>query len=241
MPPGPPRPSCPALPGAGPHRPRVLTHLPGARIPASARPLARAPRQAHVPPPRAPSLGREGGRARLPGKGESEGGSRGRSGAGRAGRDAEGRAGLRLLQPPLGSRAAGGGTRDPAGRRRARLGPRTNPGAPRPPEQQPRRQPPPPGRPEPQRRAAPRGRTRAAESGVPAPERRRGRRRALGGADLRSLRPAEGEPQGRRRSWRVGVVVPGDGGIKVCKIEGPSSQGLCRCSGGLLGVPSTPP
>lgn len=107
--------------------------------------LLQAPRACHSPCPR-PSAPRRhltlparspsgpGRRARFPGRGESEGGRGGRRGAGRAGRDAEGRAGLRSLQPPLRSRAAGGGIRDPARRRRARRGPRTISGAP-PPEQ----------------------------------------------------------------------------------------------------------
>lgn len=80
------RPDHPHLPG-----PRDLTLLPGAQIPACARPLARAPLQAHVPPPRAPRLGREGGLG-SPEKGRARAAAG--AGEGRAGRGATRRGGL---------------------------------------------------------------------------------------------------------------------------------------------------
>lgn len=185
MPPGPPRPSCPWPRSRAPDPigPGVLTHLPGARIPASARRLARAPLQAHVPPPRAPSLGREGGRA---GSAPRKRGERGRQqGPERGGPGWEGRGGAGWAAlAPAASWEPSRGRRDPrpSWATASATGAPHEPRSPLPaPEQQPSRQPPPPGRPEPQRRAAPRGRTRAAESGVPAPERRRGRRRANAG------------------------------------------------------------
>lgn len=181
MPPCPPRPPAPLSRGPGPTGPRGFNASSRCSDPR----LRQAPQR--VPPSKPTSLRPArsppgpGGRARLPGRGESEGGRRGRRGAGRAGRDAEGRAGLRLLQPPLGSRAAGGGTRDPAGRQRAQLGPPPphEPRCPHPQSSGPAASPRLPAAPSP--RDAPRGRTRAAESGVPAPERRRGRRRANAG------------------------------------------------------------
>lgn len=234
--------TCPSLPGPGPHRSQGFY--------ASSRGSDPRLRQAppRVPPSKptslrpalpARSLPGPGGRARLPGRGESEGGRRGRRGAGRAGRDAEGRAGLRLLQPPLGSRAAAGGTRDLAGQQRAQLpppaSPATHPGAPTlrgaaPPPAPASRL---PRAPETRRAGAP-GQRRA---GSPHPSRGAsgaGQTPGLGGRRPAEPRPAKGKPQGRWPLWRVGVV-PGDRGIKVCKIEGPSSQGLCRCSRCLLG------
>lgn len=153
-------------------RPRHLLALPRSR--ALARPrevsnasprrsdsrLRQAPRACRPPCPR-PSAPRRHlafparsppgpeGRARLPGRGESEGGCGGRRGACQAGKDAEGLAGLSSLQPPLGSGVTGCWTRDPARRRRARRGAGTIPGAP-PPEQP---QPPAPS-PRPPRRLA---------------------------------------------------------------------------------------
>ena len=150
-------------------RPRPGGFKQSSRPPASPSP-ARAPSSASTSP--GPAHGQAPGEPRaLAAEAERAGwaprkrGERGRPKGperGRAGRGGtrRGRAGLRSLQPPLGSRAAGGGTRDPARRRRARRGPLKIPGAP--PPEQPR---PPPRGPAPRRRL------------VPAPERRGGRPR----------------------------------------------------------------
>lgn len=204
---------------------RVLGSAPPpgpSRVPTSLRP---------VQPPRSPgALAAWAGRAgSAPRKRGERGGRRGRRGAGRAGRDAEGRAGLCWLQPPLGSRAAGGGTRDPARRLRARRWPRTILGAP--PPEQPGRQPPPPlpAASEPRRRAA------RADPG-------RGERGPGTGAETRAALGERGAPAEPAVGGKVRPVVAGGcggwgsvrlgtEGLRLAKVDGPSTQGLCRSSG----------
>lgn len=179
MPPCPPRPPAPLSRGPGPTGPRGfnassrcsdprLRQAPHACRPPSPRPSA----------PRARRLGREGGLGS-----REEGRARAAAGAGegRAGLGETRRGGLgcacssRLLGAEL--RAAGPATQ--LGDSERNWAPPHEPRCPHPQSSGPAASPRLPAAPSP--RDAPRGRTRAAESGVPAPERRRGRRRANAG------------------------------------------------------------
>lgn len=247
------RKSCAALPvpGPAPARGAFDTAPPGpARAPSSAptSPARRTggPQASPAPPPRSPwragpaergprtrRRGREGG---LGSPEEGKGRAAEGAGEGRAGRGGtrRGRAGLRSLQPPHGSRGAGGRTRDPARRRRARRGPRTNPRAPRlrsslcrlPPR--------------------PRGpRLRGARSRHPSEDAGSARRPPGAAAPARGLggrRPAEPEV-GAKVSPGVAGGVEGRGsaclgteGLSFAEVERPSRQGLCRSGGPCWGV-----
>lgn len=241
-PPGPPRepPSVsrspsPARPGGG--GAPAPAHRRAQGEPRASTPLSPAPGAAHRRPGREGGLGSpEEGRGRA-----AAGAGEGRAGLGGTRR---GRAGLSSPLPPLQSGAAGGGTRDRARRRRARRGPRTIRGrsafraAPAASHR-------PPAAPEPQRRAAARGPGprgagsphASGETGCSAPSRGLGR----GGTDLRSLRPAEGEPRDARQCGGCGgAVCLGTEASRFAKVEGPSRLGLCRSLGASRGSTEYP-